>query len=211
MNLRNRLVLWGDGMFYTTLTRELSGMKSVLDIGCGSDSPLGKVKKTYYSVGFDIFKPALEKSKKKRIHDDYKVGNVLRIEKLFRSGSFDSVIALDLIEHLEKKDGYRLLEKMEKIARKKVIVLTPNGYYNQEEYEDNPYQVHHSGWTVDDFTKQGYTVFGMRGLKTLRGEYATIKYPPWLFWAAVSTLSEFPLYYVPRYAYQLFAVKQRAT
>lgn len=206
--LQNILVNTGDGFYYTVLGWHLKDIKSILDVGCGSSSPLAKVRKHYYSVGVDAFGPSIEKSKKLGIHDAYKKGDVLAIDKLFRKKQFDAVIALDLIEHLEKKRGFELIKKMSGLAKKKIIIMTPNGFYKQEPYEGNKWQIHRSGWTVDDFLKLGFTLRGIRGLKWLRGEYATLKWKPWIFWGVVSVLSEPLVYFFPRLAYQLFAVKE---
>lgn len=208
MDIRTKLVSFGDSLYYQTLEKELTGMKSVLDLGCGGKSPLAKVKKTFYSVGFDIFKKSIEKSKKVHIHDAYKQGDVMKIDTYFKKKSFDCVVALDLIEHLPKRDGFALLKKMETLARKKVIVLTPNGFYKQEPYEENPFQMHKSGWVLEDFTMQGYKSFGMRGIKYLRGEYATITLRPWIVWAAISVLSQPFFYFLPSMSYQLLAIKK---
>lgn len=208
MHLRQFLVALGDRFYYERLKKELSGMKTVLDVGCGSNSPLAKVKKTFYSVGVDVYKPNITASKKARIHDKYKLGNVLQLGYLFRPKSFDAVVALDIIEHLAKKDGIVLMEQMEKVAKKKVIILTPYGFTEQHPYDGNPFQMHKSGWYVKDFLNRGYKIYGMRGFRFIRGEYATIKYNPWVFWGALATLSQLVVYYFPRAAYQLLAVKK---
>lgn len=208
MNIRKFLTNLGDLFYYKKLQSELKEASSVLDLGCGSQSPLAKIKKKFFLVGVDIFKPRIRQSKKKKIHNQYLVGDVLEIDKFFKKNSFDTVVALDLIEHLEKKDGLRLLKKMELIAKKKIIILTPNGFTKQDQDENNPYQVHQSGWTSEEFKKRDYKVYGMRGLKFIRGEYATIKYQPWFFWGLISTISQFLVYYLPEFAYQIFAVKE---
>ncbi len=205
--LRNLLVTFGDSLYYWLLSRELSGMKSVLDVGCGARSPLAKVPKTFRSVGVDIFEESIQKSKRAHIHDEYVRSDVAQIGEKFRSKSFDAVVALDLIEHLTKDEGEKLILSMERVARKKVIIMTPNGFYMQEPYEANPYQVHKSGWETDDFTKRGFKVWGIRGLKVLRGEYATIRWKPWIIWGTISALSQYPLLWFPRLSHQLFAVK----
>ena len=41
-------------------------MESVLDVGCGSNSPLAKIKKNFYLVGVDVFEPSIKKSKKEK-------------------------------------------------------------------------------------------------------------------------------------------------
>lgn len=207
MNFHQCLAKLGDWCYYRQLAHELKNIDSVLDLGCGADSPLSKIKKIFFSVGVDIFASSIKKSKKRKIHDEYKLVDVLEIDKFFKKKSFEAVIALDLVEHLTKKEGLKLLKKMEAMARKKIIILTPNGFTNQNQGEENSYQIHQSGWTVGDFQSRGYRVYGMRGLKFIRGEWATIKYQPWFFWGVVSTLSQPLVYFFPYFAYQLFAVK----
>lgn len=208
MAIRQLLIDLGDLFFYKKLEQELSDLDSVLDLGCGSNSPLSRIRKTFYSVGVDIFEPSIEESKKAKIHHEYKVGNVLDIDKYFVKKSFDVVVALDLIEHLEKEDGLLLINKMEMIAKKKIVILTPNGFTHQDAYGNNPYQVHRSSWEKQEFKQHGFTVRGMRGLRWLRGECATLKFKPWFFWGLISTISQFFVYFIPELAYQLFAVKR---
>lgn len=205
--LKNLLVSIGDYPYYGLLEWELRGMESVLDVGCGSNSPLAKVPKRFYSVGVDIHKPSIAQSRKQKIHDEYKIGNVFDIDKHFRAKQFDAVIALDLIEHLPKQKGRELLKKMLRIAKRKVILLTPNGFIQQIPCDGNEFQRHLSGWSIKDFKRLGFRVYGMRGLKWLRGEYATIKWKPWLLWASISTLSELVVFFLPQLANQLFVVK----
>lgn len=208
MSLRQLLINVGDSFYYSKLARELSGSKSVLDVGCGSNSPLAKIQKTFYSVGFDIFEPSIQKSKKMKIHDEYKIGNLLKMNKYFKPKSFDTVVALDVIEHFEKNDGWELLKQMEKVAKKKVIIFTPFGFTQQHPYDGNPYQIHKSGWRVNDFSRRGYKAYGFRGLRFIRGEYATIKYKPWILWGALSAISQCITYFIPQISYQLLAVKK---
>lgn len=207
MNLRTFLVEIGDWPYYGMIAWELRDMASVLDVGCGSSSPLAKVRKHFYSIGVDIHGPSIVASRERKIHDEYKAGNVLAIDKHFGKKRFDAVIALDLIEHLTKNEGEKLLDAMESIARKKVIVMTPNGFYRQDPYENNPYQVHKSGWTTQDFRARGYKVLGIRGFKMLRGEYATIRFKPWFVWATISALSQYILLRFPTLSHQLVATK----
>ena len=196
-----------DIFYFKSIQRVLSGSKSVLDVGCGADSPLRRVKKTFYSEGVDVFGESIETSKNKKIHDSYKLCDIKKLDSFYKKKSFDAVIALDVIEHLEKKESIKLIKDMEKTARKKVILLTPNGFYHQDAYDRNPYQVHKSEWKRSDLEQLGYKVYGLRGLKYLRGEYASIKYKPWFFWGLVAFISEPLLYFFPRLSYHLFAVK----
>jgi SAM-dependent methyltransferase len=163
--------------------------KTLLDVGCGSDSPTKAFSRRFYSVGIDANKSSLEKSKKTGIHNEYFHMAFSELYK-FEPCAFDCVVALDVIEHLKKADGFRLLDNIERIAKKKIIVFTPNGFIPQRTYENDPLQVHRSGWTSNEMRARGYRVIGINGLKTLRGERSLIRYSPKPFWALVSNLTK---------------------
>ena len=209
LNLRSFLVTLGDLFYYQRLEEELSGMESVLDVGCGDSSPLGRLKKKFRSVGIDVFEPSIRKSKKNKIHDEYTVGDILKLGTFFKPKSFDAVIALDVIEHFNKRDALKLIDSMERIARKKVLIGTPNGFAKQSAYDGNRYQEHKSGWNVSDFKKMGYEIRGMRGFRFIRGGEggANIQYKPWILWGVISALSQPIVFYIPQIASQLLAVK----
>lgn len=207
MNIRKLVVNFRDIFFYKVLELNLSDCKSVLDVGCGSNSPLKAVRKTFYSEGIDIYRPSIMESKRNKIHDKYTIGNIQDINKLYQKKSFDAVIAMDVVEHFEKSDALKLLKKMERVARKKIIILTPNGFLGQGHYEDNPHQDHKSGWLAKDLRSLGYKAYGLRSFKFLRGEFASIRFKPWLFWGFIAFITEPILYYFPEFSFHIFAIK----
>ena len=194
--------------YFKSLEHSLRDCESVLDVACGNDSPLRHCKKTFHSTGFDIFEPYLLESKEKGIHDDYIVSDVAHINKKIERKSYDAVVALDLIEHLPKNAGFKLLENLESIARKKVIIFTPNGFLKQTPFDNNPWQEHQSGWSVDDFEKQGYRVEGHGGWKPLRGERSKLRFRPHFFWSRISFISHKLFSSSPKSCFQLFCVKK---
>ncbi len=190
------------------LEKEASNCKSLLDVGCGFQSPVQRFSnKIPYSVGVDIYESAIERSRQAKIHTDYRIGNVMDLDKMFLPKSFECVVASDIIEHLTKEDGYKLLEMMEKIATKKVIVYTPNGFLPQHEFDGNSKQVHISGWEIDEMRKLGYRVTGINGYKKLRGEFASINYKPRVFWGRISLLSQCFTTKNPKHAFGILCVK----
>lgn len=197
-----------DWFYYFLLSHALLKSTSVLDLGCGGYSPIQHITKHFHSIGMDIFAPSIKMSKSQKIHDTYIKSNLMDVDKHIKPKSIDTVLLLDVIEHFSKKDAYTILKKAENIAIKNVVVLTPNGFWHQESYAENPYQVHKSGWDTDDLKKIGYEVRGVRGYKRLRGEYASILKKPWLFWACLSFFSEPLLYFFPSLSYHLFAIKK---
>jgi len=197
-----REIFLGEGEY---LKKELSDCNSVLDLGCGSNSPIQNCN-IPFSVGVDVFETYLKEGQEKGIHNQYIKGDIRKID--LKPKSFDAVIALDVLEHLSKEEGYELLKKMERWARKKVIIFTPNGYVYQDGYDNNPFQEHKSGWGVKELEELGFKVFGINGWKKLRGYKASIKYKPSFLWERISDLTQKITYYYPKLAFQLFAVKE---
>lgn len=133
-------------------------IKTVLDVGCGLS-----LKSQYIEadirVGLEIYPTYLEK-----IEADVPyvgiVGNAMDMDKLFLPKSFDLVLLLDILEHVEKEDGIKLLEMAETIAREAVIVETPKGYVPQNidiwGWGGHEHQTHRSGWEPEELADRGY-------------------------------------------------------
>ncbi len=181
------------------LINELKDCSRILDLGCGPSSPLGHIKSKLrpdlYSVGVEDFEPYLERSRKEGAHSEYIKSNIFNID--FPEKSFDCAILLDVIEHFEKDDFLKFLPKLEKIA-KKIIIMTPNGFVKQEKYDNNEYQIHKSGWSVKDMNELGFKCVGVCGFKPLRGELALVKIRPIAFGIMISNITEPIVYNNPK-------------
>jgi 2-polyprenyl-3-methyl-5-hydroxy-6-metoxy-1,4-benzoquinol methylase len=160
--------------YVLSIEERLSDCKTILDLGCGSGSPIRGFSKNFHTVGVDLFKPAILESKNRKIHDDYVLADINNL--CFRPDSFDAVVALDVLEHLKKALGLKLIKSMEELAKRKVVIIIPNGFVNQQEYDGNVLQAHLSGWTANEMKKMEYQVHGIVGLKLLRTEKANLKY-----------------------------------
>ena len=197
--------IFGNNFVYD-LKKELKGCQTVLDLGCGLNSPI-KYCKVSYAVGVEAFEPYLEKSKKKNIHNFYIKKNVGEVE--FQEKLFDAVIALDVIEHFNKDDSLKLLKKMDGWAKKKIIISTPNGFTKQDESIDgNSLQRHLSGWDLLELKNMGFSrFFGTGGLKVLKDGNGNIKYAPKFFWKIIYDLTRRKARNNPEKAYGIFAIK----
>jgi len=187
------------------LKKELSDCDSVLDLGCG-DNSLIQYYNIPFSVGVEIFEPYLQKSKKRSIHNQYIKLDIRKIE--FKPKSFNVVLCGEVLEHLTKEDGYRLIKKMKKWAKNKIVITTPNGYLWQDGYDGNLLQEHRSGWSVKELEKLGFKIHGMNGWKKLRGYKGAVKYKPGFLWRRFSDLTQKITYHYPKLAFQLIAVKK---
>lgn len=183
--------------------------ESVLDVGCGANSPLGRFeRRPRQAVGVDLHEPSLERSRAAGYHDDYKRLDVLAIGDEFGPDSFDAVVAFDLLEHLSMDDGRKLIAAMEHVARRRVVLLTPNGFIPQDEYDDNPLQAHRSGWAPADLEALGFEVRGINGLRMLRGEQGAPRFRPARVWGRIANATGRIAYRRPAVAFHLLAVKR---
>lgn len=182
---------------------------AVIDLGCGKSSPIKFFSNELkYSLGIDKHLVSVEDSIKAKIHTEYVVSDILEACRNVADNSFDCALALDIIEHLEKRNGEALLNEMARIAKKRVIIYTPNGFLRQAAFENNEAQKHLSGWNAKEMKDLGFKVYGMSGLKILRKELGEIKYKPRLVWQFISSLTQILVYYFPGFAFQILCVKK---
>lgn len=87
----------------------------------------------------------------------------LEVLKQLQNNSVDSIFLIDVIEHLEKEDGEKVIIEMERVARQQIVLFTPLGFMPQhiEHGEKDGWgldgiemQEHKSGWLPSDFQKE---------------------------------------------------------
>lgn len=91
-----------------------------LECGCGEGFILSGLRG--HVVGLDISKRALQINKETLLDSELIVADVYLLP--FRDKSFDEVYLSEVIEHLERP--IEAVVEMERIARRRVIVTTPN-------------------------------------------------------------------------------------
>jgi N-acetylglucosaminyl-diphospho-decaprenol L-rhamnosyltransferase len=186
--------------------RELSSLHSVLDLGCGKHSMVPIIPTWIYTTGVEIFEPYYQAAVKSGRHTLYLNHDILTVE--FPEKSFDAVVLLDVLEHLPKEKGQFLLNKIEKIARKKIVIFTPNGFLPQDDFDENPYMDHCSGWSAQEFKDLGYRVHGVRGFKSMyRHEAHDHEHEDGHAHANILDYGQIFTYHFPSSAFQLFCVK----
>jgi SAM-dependent methyltransferase len=187
------------------LKKAVRNCQSILDVGCGEGtfSLLLVSPKNCLKVGVDIYKPYGQKAK---IHYDFFVlANARSLP--FKGLTFDCVVAAHLLEHLVKETGIKVIQEIERVAKKKIILILPNGFLRQDAYNGNPFQVHLSGWTFMELKNLGFKVHGVAGLKCLRGYLGRIRLRPAFFWRIISDASQFFTFWFPTLAAKLFCIK----
>lgn len=135
----------------------------VLDIGCGI-------------VPMNFFRPKLHlmvepwneyaEILKFRYFEDKSIiilrEGALETLSIFGDKSVDSIFLLDVIEHLEKDVGGKVLKECERVARTQIVIFTPLGFMAQHVdanekdgwgLSGQAVQEHKSGWHPADFDK----------------------------------------------------------
>lgn len=143
--------------------------ESICDLGCGRGI-IGALIRIYRNpkklVGVEIFKPYLDFCSKHSLYDELLCHDLNELPLPFKDNEFDIVTAIEVIEHLPKKNGELLILEMERIAKRKIIITTPNIFFKQIPYDNNIFQLHRSRWSYRDFNRN-FRVHGIGGFIVL--------------------------------------------
>jgi SAM-dependent methyltransferase len=135
---------------------------TVLDVCCGFCMPTREIQA--FKVGVDINPIALETAKQFCVP---LLLDAAKINEVFLDNSFDVVLWLDGIEHLILEESVKTLGKLEKIARKRIVVFTPN-QLEFTEIED-PLLRHKSFWPKEFWISRGYKVIDRNFRSSYKG------------------------------------------
>lgn len=203
----------------SSVAKELCGLQTVLDLGCGADSFVPLVGNFSQVVGVEADLTSANIARASGHYSEVYCADLREIE--FPEMSFDAVVLVEVIEHLPYEDGIRVIEKAKSWTRGKLLVTTPNGFWPQGALQGNEYQRHISGWSICDLEGMEMAVRGLAGFKVLRKEVDgtvhsgrtalsySMRLQPWQFWLGISALSQVIAYRFPRVAFELFAVWER--
>ena len=64
---------------------------------------------------------------------------------------YDCILLIDVLEHFEKEEGKKVIDKLLAHTNKSLIISTPRYPAKQEEYLGNRYEEHKSKWSIIDF------------------------------------------------------------
>ena len=140
--------------------REIAESDIVLDLGCGIMQAI-KGLKCKNILACDIWAPYLEQLKTEFQTVQIDMSELNR----FIDNSYDVVICLDVVEHLEKALALNVLDELKRVCRKKAIVYTPRIFkYNLDAIDNawglghNPHQQHKCLVKIYELRDRGYTV-----------------------------------------------------
>lgn len=190
------------------LKRDLADCESILELGCGSNSPILKIGYGYKTDAVDIWQPYIDMHNKNGDYHSCKQADILSME--FDGKKYDAVVIFDVMEHLDREKALSkyLFEWMEHAARKKVIIFTPNGFVENDEVDGDPWQAHVSAWYPRDYQERGYKVVGSTGIRWLMGKASLPRFRPHKLFQLLILLTQPYVYEYPGIAWHSYAVKE---
>lgn len=143
------------------------GLHEILDLGARDAWHTAGLPGVRRHVGVDIWQPALDLGTAKAMAGSIPgwepvLADALEYIVTQAAGSFDAVLAIDLIEHLPPTSARVLMAEMARVARRLAVIWTTYGFISQAAYDvdgnPNPYEAHKWGPDPDDFLRAGYQV-----------------------------------------------------
>ena len=134
--------------------------RSLLDVGCGRGLPV-KMLKGYKKVGVDISISSLTNCLQEKTHHNVVLADASHLP--FRDKSFDIALCLQVLHLLKKRDAMKVLDELERIACRQIILAVPKGPPPEGAKAEAAWK---STWEPLELVKRGYRVeyFGFRFL-----------------------------------------------
>ena len=85
------------------------------------------------------------------------IGDAIAVVSEMPDASYELVLAVDILEHFTKDDGYRFLRECTRVCSKSVLVSTPKNFVAQD-VAANPLENHRSHWTQAELVSAGFNM-----------------------------------------------------
>lgn len=150
--------MWmSNGLIKHTLPRPaaLTQCSRVLEIGPGV-----RPMQWYEPDEYEAWEPYEPYVKKLRAAGYKTVNMAADGLRQLENDSWEQVIALDVIEHMDRRQGLDFLYHAMRIATDQVVIYTPMGFLEQNDdgwgLGGDYWQTHRSGWVPKDFETVGF-------------------------------------------------------
>jgi len=142
----------------------------ILDCGCGIGRwgfLIKSLMPTKKIVGVEADKTYLLPLRKTKYYDFIVQTDIAYLP--FKAKSFDTILAIEVIEHQTKTLGINFLKYVDEVAKCIIILTTPQGFLNTTRNETHKFENHKSGWHASELEQFGYVVseFEWHGLRWL--------------------------------------------
>jgi ubiquinone/menaquinone biosynthesis C-methylase UbiE len=151
---------------YTYVKEATDHGESLLSLCCGIGLELNNLN-TQNVTAVDIAPQYLVQVKDRCSQAVTVCSDSLEYLKTQPDNSVDVTSIIDGIEHMDKKTGLELIKRMKRVARKKILLFTPQGHAEDGYLKNEPhnawgiegadhFQTHKSGWTETELTGLGF-------------------------------------------------------
>lgn len=114
------------------------------------------------------------------VYDQLHIGEALSVLRQMPSDAFDTVLAIDIIEHFSPADGEALCRELRRVSRHTLLISTPK-VFSPQDIAANPLENHRSHWRDSDLRRLGCHTFLADPLSWLavwqKGPASTAKAP----------------------------------
>jgi hypothetical protein len=162
-----------EGLEYEKLT--------ALDLGCGAYNSVVAAQVLDYPwkklTGLDGYQPDLDSAAEKPCVAKELVLKKGDVRKF--TGKYDVILSFDVLEHMVKEEGIKWLERIEKAAKKRIVLffpVEPEDFHRDNDWPENPLQDHLSHWKGHELKSRGYEIaefFGCHSAKKEDGSTVT--------------------------------------
>lgn len=188
-------ILWVNrDEFFAKAIERIQQVDTILDIGCGI-VPHNYIT-PYVYICCEPFHEYVKVLKEKLEDNTDSLFIVLDYDwekavTTFKEGAVDTIYLLDVIEHLDKETGQRLLSMTECIARRQVVIFTPLGFVEQKRLHGDKdawglngadWQEHKSGWLPEDFD-ESWSIIACKDFHQYNNIGERLDEPFGAFWA----------------------------
>ncbi len=137
---------------------------TVLDLMCGKGDSVECLSDRFVT-GVDIYEPYINAAREKykdNVRYMFFVQDSVEYLKGLKDNSVDVTQSIDGIEHLPEEVGLELLNQMERVSKKAIVIFTPDGFTENHPHDawgiqgGDVHQKHLSGWSRTWFEARGY-------------------------------------------------------
>lgn len=180
-------------MLFEVIKEKIDDVEIVLDIGCGimPQQIIEPITHICCEPYLEYVK-VLQEKVKNTTDRKYVIlnGGWDDALHLFTENSVDTIILIDVIEHLEKDVALELLKQSESVCRKQLAIFTPLGFLPQSHPDGidawglhgGHMQEHKSGWQPEDFG-EGWEIYAANGFHEFSSEGKKFDTPYGALWA----------------------------
>lgn len=143
-----------------------------IDLGCGARSRLPAIAPQLRWIGVEGDAESVAAARAGGSYEQVIAADITDFDSVrnaLNGRDVQLVCLLHVIEHLPRSEAFQLLDRVEALTSRFVLVETPNRFQSQGPEYGNEAQRHLSGWFPHDFEALGYMVRGTGGTRYLRG------------------------------------------